>query len=203
MLGGQPELAFVSVWACWVQDGVSLQVLSCLRCDWRDYRGIFLTGSSIIGGGVRSPRITTKNLIRCILSWFWVFWPLFNSIQYHFLWSRGYLWRRTSHSISINANMFSSNRLLASYIQGISNMSLTITSILAITFSQVRLENCELFWCSSLMVNRFCLVLGGPHRRSLQSLMWCLRRCHWFNSSNRGCCRSGSFREDPCCWGLW
>jgi hypothetical protein len=34
----------------------------------RHYRGIFVTGSSLVGAAVRVPRITSKNLIRCALA---------------------------------------------------------------------------------------------------------------------------------------
>lgn len=51
----RPQLSY----RCAAADAPMPSACPCCR------RGIFITGSSLVGAAIREPRITSKNLIRC------------------------------------------------------------------------------------------------------------------------------------------
>lgn len=53
----------ISRWGSMVRLAATLRVA---EINAQAHRGIFITGSSILGGGVKAPRIRTKNLISII-----------------------------------------------------------------------------------------------------------------------------------------
>ena len=189
-----------------------------------DGRGIFITGASILGGGVRAPRIRTKNLISYV--------PHINIAcsekgadgKDHFLWSCSYLRYATPWSAGLTnwwigvimAIVFSSKisdstneYTISNYYTGMSFPFILVkrpnpTPIhlhsnpihLSISIAFKPQIQCRMV----LLMYRILVILGRTNCRILQPPLWSFSRDHRFHSCFGRCCRPSIIRQDLDCW---